>query len=88
MFFGFDLIPLTTFWQSSEQSFSKPPPLKVVARSKTVAEPSPWDRSSTIVARKASGPQEVGVGRVAAREGRVLWKVVAVSSTKTGAKQA
>ena len=49
--------------------FQEPPPLEVVARSKAVAETSPWDSSSTIVARKASRPQEVGVGRVAAREG-------------------
>jgi hypothetical protein len=38
-------------WQKV-QTLSGTSPLEVVARSKAVAEPSPWDRSSTIVARK------------------------------------
>ena len=38
------------------------PPLEVVARSKAVAEASPWDSCSAIVAREAPRPEKSVVG--------------------------
>ena len=58
------------------------PPLEVVARSKAVAEASPWDSCSPIVARKAPRPKEGVVGGIGGGIGWVGGEVIALDSPK------
>ena len=56
------------------------PPLEVVARSKAVAEASPWDSCSAIVSREAPRPEEGVVGGIGGGIGWVGGEVIALDS--------
>ena len=58
------------------------PPLEVVARSKAVAEASPLDSCSAIVAREAPRPKKGVVGGVGGGIGRVRGEEVTLGSPK------
>lgn len=58
------------------------PPLEVVARSKAVAEASPWDSCSPIVARKAPRAKKGVVGGEGGGVGGVRGEEVTLGSPK------